>query len=343
MRHAIAALSLTLAMAAEAQSACQHQITCGSSVTASLDFAAGTCLDSEIRRFDTYTFSGAVGETLTATLSSPFFAPALQLISPASVVVADDENPGHTSHAAVSFKFPTSGLWTLSVRNIDVGTGGQYTLTTSCAQQPGEPPSGLVVAMTPPTITADRGTSKTLHVSTAPVGSFSDQVTVTITSLPPAVTAQPSSATFPAPGGGAFDSTLSIGADAPGGTFVIAAVATSRSGGAVAGTTLKIDASCSPPFLLKQPTPPTITRGGMAALTVNPSGTPPFSFQWYLGASGSTGFPATHGTAADLVTPPLTGDQTFWVRVSNACGSVDSTAVNVRVLAPPARRRAVAH
>jgi YD repeat-containing protein len=68
------------------------------------------------------------------------------------------------------------------------------------------------------------------------------------------------------------------------------------------------------------------------AATVTPAG--PLTYQWYAGASGSTGSPVAGGTAASITVSP-TADTTYWVRVTRGACSVDSAAVTVSICSYP--------
>ena len=58
------------------------------------------------------------------------------------------------------------------------------------------------------------------------------------------------------------------------------------------------------------------------------------SYQWYIGASGSTAVPVTGATSASYTTPALTTTTLYWVRVSNAAGTTDSGTATITVNAP---------
>jgi formylglycine-generating enzyme required for sulfatase activity len=65
-------------------------------------------------------------------------------------------------------------------------------------------------------------------------------------------------------------------------------------------------------------------------LTVAASGPAPLTYQWYQGAVGTTTSPV--GTySATLTTPALTATTSYWVRVSNSAGNVNSTLTTVTV------------
>ena len=90
-----------------------------------------------------------------------------------------------------------------------------------------------------------------------------------------------------------------------------------------------------PPTITTQPATQTIASGSTATLTVTVSGSSPLTYQWYQGAVGTTTTPV--GTnSASFTTPALTATTTYWVRVSNSAGSVNSTLATVTVASIPA-------
>jgi hypothetical protein len=98
-------------------------------------------------------------------------------------------------------------------------------------------------------------------------------------------------------------------------------------------------AECTPPSITMQPQPQTTSRAGeTVTLALIATGTPTLTYAWFCGELGDTS--ASVGTnAADFTTDKLLQDTTFWVRVMNGCGMVDSAAAVVKV--PLSRRRAV--
>ncbi|HEV2722525.1 MAG TPA: FG-GAP-like repeat-containing protein [Thermoanaerobaculia bacterium] len=101
------------------------------------------------------------------------------------------------------------------------------------------------------------------------------------------------------------------------------------------GTTPPI---CTPPTITGQPQSQTIQQGSSATLTVSATGTTPLSYQWYIGTSGNTASPIA-GAIGPSVT--VTTANSYWVQVSNACGSANSATATVTVTAPPPTRRYV--
>jgi hypothetical protein len=92
--------------------------------------------------------------------------------------------------------------------------------------------------------------------------------------------------------------------------------------------------SCTAPSITSQPTDQTINSGQQAGVVVQATGTSPLSYQWYRGSSGNTGNPISGATSASFTTPPLTSTTTYWVRISNSCGTADSRTVTVNVNPP---------
>jgi len=95
----------------------------------------------------------------------------------------------------------------------------------------------------------------------------------------------------------------------------------------------------SAPVIDVQPGSVNISSGQTATLTVVTSSLG-VSYQWYQGTPGDTSHPV--GTnSSSFTTPPLTHTTQYWVRLTNACGSVDSHLAVVSV--PSGRRRAANH
>jgi hypothetical protein len=54
------------------------------------------------------------------------------------------------------------------------------------------------------------------------------------------------------------------------------------------------------------------------------------TYQWHRGARGVTTNPVG-ANSATFTTPAMTSTHTYWVRISNGCGSIDSAAATVTV------------
>ncbi|MFI5178908.1 MAG: CAP domain-containing protein [Vicinamibacterales bacterium] len=88
------------------------------------------------------------------------------------------------------------------------------------------------------------------------------------------------------------------------------------------------------PAITTQPASQTQESGHTAQVSVQASGTAPLTYQWYVGASGSTSSPAPGATSATYQTPVLTSTTSYWVRVANTAGSVDSATATITITAP---------
>ncbi len=89
------------------------------------------------------------------------------------------------------------------------------------------------------------------------------------------------------------------------------------------------------PAITTQPQNQTIATGEQATLSVAATGTPPLNYQWFIGTSGDTGNPISGAISTNYTTPALTNTTTFWVRVSNAHGSVNSSTATIQVTPQP--------
>ena len=123
--------------------------------------------------------------------------------------------------------------------------------------------------------------------------------------------------------------TVNIGPTTPGGSYLV--TIRSAAGGAESFANVTVIVECAPPTILgtAQPQGQTVASGAQAALRVQPSGSGPFSYQWYEGVTGMTGTPIAGATTPDFQTPAVRFATPYWVRVSNPCGTTDSNAAFV--------------
>ena len=91
---------------------------------------------------------------------------------------------------------------------------------------------------------------------------------------------------------------------------------------------------CTAPAITEQPKSSSINSAGSVVLHVGATGTEP-KFQWYYGSKGNTGSPITNATTADI-SIPVSATTSFWVRITNDCGSIDSDTAVVTVNGCPA-------
>ncbi|HEX3582018.1 MAG TPA: M57 family metalloprotease [Thermoanaerobaculia bacterium] len=103
--------------------------------------------------------------------------------------------------------------------------------------------------------------------------------------------------------------------------------------------TFSVAPQCVAPSITLQPASQSIVNGGTAILTVGATGTA-LTYRWYAGQV----FDFTHpvgASAPSFVTPSLTDETEYWVRVENGCGFKDSAAATVTPIV--SRRRGVKH
>ncbi len=88
---------------------------------------------------------------------------------------------------------------------------------------------------------------------------------------------------------------------------------------------------CSAPAIVVQPLGGDVLSGSSAALFVADAGTRPMTYQWYEGAAGDTSRPANATTPA-FITPLLFASSSYWMRLSNDCGTIDSAAAQLNIV-----------
>ncbi|MES2467093.1 MAG: hypothetical protein V4675_07315 [Verrucomicrobiota bacterium] len=194
-------------------------------------------------------------------------------------------------------------------------------------------------------------------------GSKSKAFTITVTGgvSPPAITTQPAASTTINAGStavlsvgasgtspayqwyaGAAGNTANPIAGAVASTYTTPALAatssywvrvTNAGGGVNSGTA--VVTVIQPPVISAQPASATINAGGTTTLSVAASGTSP-SFQWYAGAAGDVTNPIGGATASSYTTPALATTSSYWVKVTNTAGTVNSGTAMVTVISPPA-------
>lgn len=223
--------------------------------------------------------------------------------------------------------------------------GGNYTVTmtgaapppSSCGSAPVTPagPSGpssnIVVTVPTDPVLGTSGTSTVVPISVATQNAFADDVNLSVTGLPGSATATFDKNSFAKPGSGNANLTISGNGEVLPGTYFVTVVASAANGTDVGASTFQFVIDCTPPYILgiNQPKGANVSNGSTASLNVGADGTGPLTYQWYEGIPGVTTSPVANGNAAKLTTAAITGSHTFWVRVSNACGTVDSQPATV--------------
>lgn len=201
----------------------------------------------------------------------------------------------------------------------------------------GEVPSpanffGFFVDVTPDVVALAPGqsTNLTVNVTHNEELGFNSPVTLSAPDLPPGMTMTFARTTFPAPGDGTTTATLTI--DSSIFPQLYRNVTVLGSGGnEVRGDRIVVDILCDPPTILglNQPQSVTVARNATATLTVKPESAG-VTYQWYRGYSPLTFSPIAGATSASYTTGAVTEQQEYWVRISNPCGTVDSTTAIVR-------------
>ncbi len=114
------------------------------------------------------------------------------------------------------------------------------------------------------------------------------------------------------------------------GSVVLRATLYNTNGCGVTDTKTVTIVTCTAAAITTQPSSATIVTGQTATLSVGASGTATISYQWYIGNSGDTSSPVGGATGSSVTVSPAT-TTSYWVRVSNGCGSADSVTVTVTV------------
>jgi len=178
---------------------------------------------------------------------------------------------------------------------------------------------------------------------------------------PPSITTQPSGVTITA----GQSTTLSVGAtgtsltyqwyigtrgttttQAPGGTGTQLTVSpgtttnywvrvTGQCAPTADSNTATVTVTCAPPSVpTPNASPSSISAGQSSTLSASPTGSGPFTYQWYVGNSGDTSNPIAGATnSSTSVSPTVTTN--YWVRVTGQCGTIDSPHVPVNVACTP--------
>lgn len=349
LRRLFASASIICALGAssiQAQSSCSHQAACGAVISANLDFSFGTCLDAEVRRYDLYSFQANSGQVLSILARSSFFPPALLLLDDQNVTLTRDENPTQASVSGVSYKVLRAGTYTVAVRNVNVGDGGPYTLQIGCTTSnepppPPPPPPPLAVQVSPSSVRVNRGTSVGAKVITK-LNDFEAPVVLSVSGVPTGMTASIEPALIPSPGEGEATLTVNVSTEATVGANSLTVTAQGGDKAAQQDFFIDVTSVCVSPIILgTQPGNHVVFEGFRARLNVDPSGTSPFSFQWYEGPSGFRGSPVADATSPTFVTPPINGHAMYWVEVRNICGVSSSATATITTEPAPPRLRPV--
>jgi hypothetical protein len=95
----------------------------------------------------------------------------------------------------------------------------------------------------------------------------------------------------------------------------------------------KVAVVVNAPAITTQPANQVVMAGHTVTLSVRAAGTPPLSYQWYLGTTGMTSTPIAGATASSFTTSAPTSTTSYWVRVSNDYPPpVDSITATLSIL-----------
>jgi|GEM_PF-4747763 len=135
---------------------------------------------------------------------------------------------------------------------------------------------------------------------------------------------------------GAVHSRFEIPAVAPA-TYVARAVVTNACGDRASRLATVVVQPCDSPIIVREPRGEAVSFGESMSLSVQAIGGGALQYGWFIGAKGDTSSPA--GSGNPLVIEHVTHDASYWVRVTDDCGIVDSDAAMIVIR--PDRRRAV--
>jgi hypothetical protein len=102
-------------------------------------------------------------------------------------------------------------------------------------------------------------------------------------------------------------------------------------GSATAGTIVYPQEACTHPSIVTQSSSQTITSGSTATLNVNAGGSQPLSYQWYEATSTADTSKPVGQNSALFTTPALTQSTSYWVMVTNKCGTANSNVVTISI------------
>src|SRR5207248_6543617 len=88
---------------------------------------------------------------------------------------------------------------------------------------------------------------------------------------------------------------------------------------------------CTAPSIGTPPQSQTITSGEQANLSVVAVGAGPFTYLWYTGAPPTGPVAPGPNNTSSTYNPSPSVTTTYWVRVSNSCGTIDSGVATVTV------------
>jgi hypothetical protein len=110
-------------------------------------------------------------------------------------------------------------------------------------------------------------------------------------------------------------------------------VRVSNTCGTVTATTTVFpqEATCTAPSVTTQPNSQTINSGGTANLTVIAGGSQVLNYQWYQATSTNDTSKPVGTNSPFFTTPALTQTTSYWVKITNQCGSANSSVATIAI------------
>lgn len=318
--------------------------------------ATGDCTVTDGTRYDQWQVFGTAGDEITVTLDAldtTLTDPFIDLEPPAADTTA--LTPFVISGGAtvtMKYIFSSTGNWSINVGSNDVTGSGRYRLRTFCNHSTSTDPQNCE----PQPATCDElwgwGTTPTSCTFTnsnavyAPFDIYLSagdtlQVQMTSNDFDPAISIYKKSGNGSALAS-AFgfqavrDALLSVRVSTAGTYELVAFDGTFGSTGTFA-LLIECNSTCVPVTIAGQPQSQT-SQGGAASLSVSPLGAGPFTYQWYEGKPTDTSHPVSNGRSATLQLATVSASTSYWVRVTNACGSADSNVAFVTLVTPGKHR-----
>jgi subtilisin family serine protease len=213
-----------------------------------------------------------------------------------------------------------------------VSTGGRlnvYRAVHSCAGEPSTP--GFALAATPSALTLQRGSLVKTLVSVIASGDFAGNVTLSLTGLPPGVTATFTPSVVAAGG----TSTLQLTASASAAVSAVALTLKGVSGSLNSRTAIGLSITAAPGFTVSvAPSTQSVTRGGTAAFTISVAGVGGFTGLIMIQPFGLPSNASTIFTAGGLdalkmtvYTTSKTTPGAYPITINATSGSLKQTAV----------------
>lgn len=109
-------------------------VSCGQTVNGNLT-AGGCKLPNSNTLVNNFTFTGTIGESVGATLSSSAFTPVLELANPEGDVT-NSSNAQAPGEIQINTALNMAGTWTWMVTNTDPSASGAYTFNFTCGTTP---------------------------------------------------------------------------------------------------------------------------------------------------------------------------------------------------------------